>query len=389
MRAFNFCLHLFGIVSMATVLTSCNGGSASTPPSSRTARSLAAGLEFLYVGEGQKIGAYTINTSSGALRKVGTSPYVCPNRCTGEIVADPAANYLYSSAINRGIHGYSIDPTTGALTPISGSPFSDPYGHASTLAIAPNGAFLYVGSFTQPYQPNSVTAYTIDAGTGALSIVRGSPYANGEVQSYATVVTPENFLYIAESGSVPEVSGFSIVPGGGLTQVSGSPFGAGLNPRRLAVAPSGAFLYVPGLGSDPSIAGTISVYAIDPSNGVLTEINGSPYTTPGGPAAVAITPSGDYAYVALAYSNEIAAFSIAPSGGGLTQINGSPFATGTEPINATVDPSGKFLYVGNVDSNSISAYKINAGDGSLTPIPRSPFSLGKHHPDDLAVAVPH
>jgi 6-phosphogluconolactonase len=121
------------------------------------------------------------------------------------------------------------------------------------------------------------------------------------------------------------------------------------------------------------------------------EIADSPYSISGGPDAVALTPSGQYAYVTLAYSNEVAAFSINPSSGALTQISGSPFAAGNGPADAIVDPSGKFLYVGNQGESAcnISAYKVNASSGRLTTVKGSPFTTGKYCADVLAIAVPH
>ncbi len=359
----------------------------------RASRPATGSAEFLYVDERTAVGAYRINVRSGALKKIEGAPYFCAYQSDGLLTADPVANYLYCSALDTGIVGYSINPTTGALTTLSGSPFSDPYGKAYQLAITPNGAFLYAGSFTQPnqYPVNNITAYTIDSSTGALSVIKGSPFMNGEVQSYSMVVTPSgNFLYLTESGTIGQVSGFSInASKGSLTPISGSPFAAELNPRSLAVGPSGAFLYVPGLGSDPSIAGTISVYAINPGSGTLSEIKSSPYSNSGGPYAVAVTPSGKYAYVTLAYSNEVAAYSIGLKHGGLTQIKGSPFPTGEEPIYAAVDPSGRFLYVSNVDSFNIWGYKISARNGKLTRVRGSPFPTGTSPPGDIAIAVPH
>ena len=56
-------------------------------------------------------------------------------------------NFLYSAnpdATNPSISGFSVDPTTGALSPLSGSPFPLPVSHY--IATDQTGAYLYVTS---------------------------------------------------------------------------------------------------------------------------------------------------------------------------------------------------------------------------------------------------
>lgn len=380
------------IGALVAILAGCGGtqsGTAEDMAVQTRSRPLSGSSEFLYVAEEQRVAAYSINTTTGALSKAPGSPYRCGG-CIGYIAVAPIGNYLYASTTTNRIVGFGIDPSSGSLNPLSGSPFSDPYGPAYPLAVTPNGGILYAGKFTVPtaYSRNNITAFTIDPANGDLSVVPGSPFRNGNAQSEVMTVTPSgNFLYITEGGKTGgEVSAFSATPSGGLTKVSGSPFATGLNPRWLSVAPNGEFLYVPGLGSDPSIPGTVSVYSINPGSGALTEIYGSPYSLSGGPGAVAITPSGAYAYIALNYSNEIAAFSVASSGG-LTQISGSPFRSGGEPYDSVIDPSGKFLYVALLGPQSIGAYAINSSNGQLSRIP-SKSGRFKSRPGELAVAVP-
>jgi hypothetical protein len=214
------------------------------------ARPLTSGAEFLCVASGHYVLPYTINTKSGAVKKI-EGPQSC-GFGVGIVAVDPVANYLYCRIRENGIAGLNINPSTGALTPISGSPFPDPYGKAEQLAITPNGAFLYAGKVSAPNQKNSITGYTIDADTGALSIVPGSPFSNGEVQTYDMAVTPSgSFLYITESGpSFSQISGFSIVPSSGcLTQVSGSPFATSINRVIWRLLPAAHFFTFPVWGS--------------------------------------------------------------------------------------------------------------------------------------------
>jgi 6-phosphogluconolactonase (cycloisomerase 2 family) len=80
----------------------------------------------------------------------------------------------------------------------------------------------------------------------------------------------------------------------------------------------------------------ISGYAIDQSSGKLTPLAGSPFKGCGIPIAVAIDPSGRFAYVAISKTG-ICAFAIDPNSGALTKVSGSPFGRGTSPNRLTVE----------------------------------------------------
>jgi 6-phosphogluconolactonase (cycloisomerase 2 family) len=60
------------------------------------------------------------------------------------------------------------------LTPISGSPFATQAAPAA-LAIDPAGQFLYVGQSST----KGIEALSIDAATGALTTISGSPFFSG------------------------------------------------------------------------------------------------------------------------------------------------------------------------------------------------------------------
>ena len=77
-------------------------------------------------------------------------------------------NYL-----GKNVSGYAIK-ADGSLAQLAGSPFEaggTPWG----VAIDPKGKFVYVTDLTF----DVVYAYTIDARSGALTPVAGSPFATG------------------------------------------------------------------------------------------------------------------------------------------------------------------------------------------------------------------
>jgi DNA-binding beta-propeller fold protein YncE len=183
---------------------------------------------------------------------------------------------------------------------------------------------------------NGVFGYTINPTTGALTAISGSPFATGTNPGSVAVDATGKFAYVTNGLGLLSntVSGYTINPTtGALTPISGSPFTAGSSPWSVAVDPTGKFAYVTNLGTIP---GTVSGYTIDPSTGALTPISGSPFAAGTTPRSVAVDPTGKFAYVANANSNNVSGYRIDPTTGALTPISGSPFATGPTPESVAV-----------------------------------------------------
>src|SRR5207253_1554158 len=134
------------------------------------------------------------------------------------------------------VSGYTINATTGALTAIPGSPF--PAGStSSSVAVDPTGKFAYVGN----YNSKNVAGYTINATTGFLTAIPGSPFPAGSTSASVAVDATGKFAYVANYTSLSNstsdgVSGYTInATTGALTAIPGSPFPAGIQPIAVAV----------------------------------------------------------------------------------------------------------------------------------------------------------
>jgi 6-phosphogluconolactonase len=244
-----------------------------------------------------------------------------------------------------GLWGYTIDPTTGGLIAIAGSPVAAG-NFPAFVAVAPNSKFLYVasGEGSAPTTgADDVYAYTVDAASGALTAVPGSPYVAGNRPSSVAVDPNSRFVYLANSGS-NNVSAYTInSASGALTSVAASPFPAGSDPNSIAVDPSAKFLYVTN-----HLSSNVSAYAIDAQSGALTPVPGSPFQAGMYPESVTVDLSGKYVYVANDLSGDVSAYAINASTGVLTPIAGSPFP-------APTDGGGPFA----ADPNSNSAYLVS------------------------------
>lgn len=293
---------------------------------------------------------------------------------------DVAVQFAYVTNFgSKNVSAYTIDATSGALTPIAGSPFgagTDPWG----IVVDPTGKFAYVANLGS----NNVSAYTVDATNGALKKVKDSPFAAGTNPLGVAVDPSGKFAYVANLGS-NNVSAYAIdATSGALTPADGSPFKAGNEPFAVAVDPLGKFAYVANFGSN-----NVSAYAIDAASGALTPVKGSPFAAGINPFGIAVHPSGKFVYVASYGSNNLYGFAIDAATGALRSLPGSPFPnTGANAEDIVVAPSGRFAYVPNAfvtSPSTVSAYAIDSARGTLTPVVDSPFKDAGSTPRSAAV----
>jgi 6-phosphogluconolactonase (cycloisomerase 2 family) len=145
------------------------------------------------------------------------------------------------------------------------------------LTVDPSGSFLYASIPSSSLGTSSlVFAYTIDPLDGTLTSITDSPFNAGESPVSVAADASGRFLYVvnnADNADGNSVSGFSIdADTGSLTDISGTPFSAATSPLSVAVEPGAQFAYV-GLALTPKVR----AYAIDQRTGALTEILGSPF----------------------------------------------------------------------------------------------------------------
>jgi 6-phosphogluconolactonase (cycloisomerase 2 family) len=283
------------------------------------------------------------------------------------VAVDPTGKFAYVAnegcldAFAGNVSMYKIDPTMGVLTSIGSPVAADFYAHSVT--IHPSGKFAYVANAGDPDLGvgTSVSMYTINATTGALTSIGTIDAVAPWAAPWSVAVHPSGkFAYVAnEGGYAPtSISMYTINPTGALT--STGTIASGGRATSVAVHPSGKFAYVVnGFPGD-----NVSVYTINATTGALTSIG----TAGAGssPTAIAIDPSGKFAYVANSNSNDVSMYTVDTATGALMSVG--LIAAGTDPTSVAVDPSGKFAYVTNSGSNDVSMYTINATTGALTSI---------------------
>jgi YVTN family beta-propeller protein len=83
--------------------------------------------------------------------------------------------------------------------------------------------------------------------------------------------------------------------------------------------------------------------------------------------AVAVDPSGHFAYVANHGSDDVSMYAIDPATGQLRPLPQATVGAGRFPWWVTVDASGRFAYVANHGADTVTGYRLDPATGQLTP----------------------
>jgi 6-phosphogluconolactonase (cycloisomerase 2 family) len=323
-----------------------------------------------------------ITGATGAITQVSQTPITENTSPTG-LALLPSKKFLY--AINSRADTISIFSVAsdGTLT-LSGTPGPAGGSSPSAAVIDPTGKYLLVtNSLT-----NNVSVFSIDANSGALTPVAGSPFPANAGPAEILITPSGKFVYVTNPG-IGVITAFTFSSAdGSLTQLTTSPFsslqGGGGGAFGLAVDGSEQFLYVTNpAASNPApnqaTTGNISAFSIDSNTGGLTSILGSPFTAAAGigPTAITVDPGGKFVYATTTGStSSIWCFAITPTTGQLVAAAKSPFSLSAGTLFALFDPTGNYFYIGTQVGNGIAGYTYNSSTGAPTAITGSPFSTG-------------
>lgn len=304
------------------------------------------------------------------------------------VVAPRAAaqEYIYISNFGDGtVSGFSIDPASGALTEVSGSPFGGGVG-AGPITHGRDGHLLFVALLEQflgdPCGTNvaQLISYRIQRPNGSLTQVEDialPDYCPSDV-----IVDPSGkFVYVAAinfgDNKFGEIPAYRTSPGGSLTVLPGSPF-----PSPIDVSP-GQGPAIQSLAITPD--GTV-LYASDPNDtaGILIfdrdpNSGALAFRTTfdsGTPlGAMRIAPSGKFLLALPPFGAGIYEYAIGAHGD-LTPIAGSPFASPDVSLTNALafSPFGNFVAI--AQTGGLSVQSDIASTGQLSLVPDSPFGGG-------------
>jgi 6-phosphogluconolactonase len=303
--------------------------------------------------------------------------------CTTQV-----ARFLYSANTESdNVSAYAINAATGALTPVAGSPF--PADQAPLFMSANRaGSALYVANQGSASAPPSISAYSINGVTGVLTQVTSSPFdlshpppAVGPSPVGKPIIHPSGAFGYLGIRDTAALYGAGVDPASGnLTEIPGMP-SVGAGQQFGAFDAGGKVLYVPHDNFNGGAAGAISAYTAATPSGALTPL-GSFATGGRQPGGITLNAAGTFLLTANNLSGSVSVFTVDAVSGTLAPASGSPFSTGagTTPTSVSIHQSGKFVYVSNTNANpafsSIAAFQMDQATGALTPITGSPFSTG-------------
>ena len=412
--------RLFGRTKQSTSHAHHRGANATTPPLAAAARAtliVSSLLALSACGGGGGTGGggnpppSTISVE-GFVSGLAGSGLILSNNGSDNLAVGTNGGFIFAKPLSDG-DAYNVTITTQPNNPAQNCSILNGSGtgtvtatNVTTVAVAclSAGRFLYLAGFTN-CETDCLVAFSIDATTGALTAVPGSPYQGGADDAYTNGISVDpssRFAFVAGGFATANVSAYAIDrTTGALTAVAGSPFAAPMqagSSRAIAVDPSGNFLYSAGLGSNgPSnLTATVSVFMIDSTTGALSAlaggVNANGYE---GADTMTLDPSGKFVYVGYSTVKAdfyTAAFTRDATTGALTAVPGSPFLTDNANVNTvlspsiTVNPNGKFLYVTGANGfalnpsgtfaysqGEILAYAINPSSGALTALAGNPF----------------
>jgi DNA-binding beta-propeller fold protein YncE len=286
-----------------------------------------------------RIRSFSLPSSTRALCSwASLSAIVLLSACGSSKPVSTSASSSSSSGGSQilGVCGQPLPSTTSALIPNSGRKLM-PLGRMSKVGNFPTGGRLspdgrFYWSVSAGFGQDDVQI--VNVATGAISQILPLPGAYGQ-------------------------AAFS--PDGKSAYVSGEPIGNS--------TPSG-----PTVGTNGDV---IHVYAVDPASGIATEktpitlptttggtargqsFPPSTSTLPSFPVGLAVTPDGTTLVVALYNADQAAVINIASGTSTLVNVGAYPYAV-------AIDPSGSFAYVSNAFAGTLS--KINLSNLSAAPV---------------------
>jgi 6-phosphogluconolactonase len=341
---------------------------------------------------GNRIYGYRVDEGTGALTLLTGFPVLTGyngNAVTyveqTSIWYDAAnARLFVANTASNNINAYSVSRTTGALAPLPYSPIAVSFAPTNVL-VHPSGSPLIVGNTAGMVESFNITAT-------AATPASGSPFAATAVVSGA-FSRDGSYLYLGSNGGA-SLFGYSVNAATGvLTPLAGSPYTmSGVTHVGLAVDVAGRIF------SANFTTGNLGIYST--TSGIPAEAAASPVVAGFTSPVAGILHPGERFYFVAGRSGNVGVYGITGTGSGtlLTPVAGSPFSSGGNTPNAiALNAGGNFVFAANAGSRNISTWGFNSTTSTMSGLPiQAPNSLGttgfitglSYLPDPSSVAVP-
>jgi 6-phosphogluconolactonase len=321
--------------------------------------------------------AFRLDASTGKLTPTGLA---AESADPSFVVVHPNGKYLY--AVNElpnfngfkagAVSSFAIDSKTGTLKPLNQVSTHGP--GPCFVSLDKTGAYVLVAN----YDGGSLATFRIQD-DGSLSLMVGFVQHSGSSidkqrqegpHAHWIGTSPDNHFALAIDLGLDDVMIYHFNVETGLLTPNNPPYAKvepGSGPRHLAFAANGKFVYVLN-----EMTTTVTAFSYQPKNASLMSLQTvttlpKDYSGVKEAAEIAVHPSGKFLYASNRGSaNSITVFAIHPTKGTLTQV-GYVSTQGKTPRGFVIDPTGSFLLAANEDSGSIVVFRIDAATGMLSP----------------------
>jgi 6-phosphogluconolactonase len=288
---------------------------------------------------------------------------------------DPPSN-------SKGIYGWRFSPASGSVAPLGlvAQTVNPAYVHAT-----PDGKFLFATNWqtTNAEKADTVSAYAIDAKSGALRLLNSASAGGGlpnqvVVDPRGTIAAVTNYgfrttdlnrnnssfaaLKIRPDGTldgplyVDHYAGPALSPG----QTTGA------HTHGVVFTKDDRFAFVAELGLD-----RIYTYRVDPTKLALAP-SAPPFVTVSagsGPRRLVLSPTDSFLYVNHETDSKVSVFSVEDGRlAEIQQISTLPaeFSGRNTTAEIQIDKSGRFLYVSNRGADTVAMFAVDPTKGTLT-----------------------
>ena len=382
-------LYLLGAFTLLATACSTHTSTSETPQEQTTLEQSAPD-ELLFIGtytqkeghvDGKAEGVYVygLNTETGALSQLSTSP---PITNPSYLTVHPNGEWLYAVSETGGseataygsVSAFKFDEESKALTPINTASSQGKY--PCYISISPSGehalvanygggiALLPLGSDGALQEATSVVQHS---GKGPNTARQEGPHA------HMVTPGPGNFIYAVDLGTdnvypyVLDAEKQRLVPAAKPTQLT-----PGAGPRHLTFHASKDIAYLVN-----ELNGTITAFKVTPATGALEPFQ-TISTLPEGTtdaaacADIHLHPNGKFLYASNRGSlNNLAIYAVNETSGELQLLGFQP-TQGQTPRNFVIHPEGKLLLVANQDSGNVVTFRIDESTGLLTELANTP-----------------
>ncbi len=379
--ATRFFLAPFAGLALAALL----GGCATTSPGGTAAK---AGRSYLvYVGtnvsgdQANTIYLYRLQAATGALtplsaQRGGSQPsYLTMAADRRHLYAVSETGTFQGRANSGGVSAFAVDAATGALTLLNQQPSLG--ASPCYVSLDRTGKSVLVANYgggnvaLLPLRPDG--ALDLPAATDEHQPPLGPHKNQDHAHAHCIIPDPANRYAFAVDLGTDKVYGYQLdAPGAPLRPLPTPAFVArpGAGPRHLTFHPNGRWAYL-----ENELNSTVTALAYDADHGTFSEIQSlstlpENFTGNNSGADVHVSPDGRFLYTSNRGANDLTVFRIAPADGRLALVQ-HVSTQGKTPRNFTLDPSGRLLLVANQNSDTIFTYRVDKQSGKLTPTGQS------------------